>query len=116
MTGQIFKAVTITSGVSEEVQVPNGFTLSGIDIPEITSASLTITTSLRSGGTFTTYKTPLGIYGLTAGTAITLTVDTTSLGVFALPSDLMRGLLPFIKIVSSASETFGANLIFSNIA
>lgn len=116
MTGYIYTPITVTSGTSEEVYIPAGFVLVGIDIPEITGTSLTITTSPISGGTFKTYKTPLAIYGLTAGTAMTLTVGATSIGTFSIPSDLVRGLLPYIKIVSSSSEGFGATLIFNNIA
>ncbi len=117
MTGQIIRTTTTASGtgLSDEVQISAGFTLVGFDFPEVASTTFTLLHSSVTGGTFKTLKDPLGIYG-TAGSAITFTIGSTSLGIFSMPPSLSALLYNYIKIQLSSSEAAGISLIFKSLA
>jgi hypothetical protein len=116
MTGRQILKTTVVSGTSNEVQVPPGFTLVGIDVPELTSTSFTITHALNSGGTFKTLRAPLAILGITAGSDIVFTMGSTSIGVYVIPPSVSALISDYMKIVTSSSETAGISLIFQSIA
>lgn len=116
MTGTIRLPVTFSaSATSEAVQTPAGMILVGISVPELTSTSFTVTSSKSESGTYRTLKDTLGIYA-TAGTAVTFTMGSTSLGVYWIPPALSAVLDSWLKIVCGSTETAGIELIFRNIA
>lgn len=118
MTGstQITIAATNSSSTSEEVKIPSGFTLVGIEIPvEATSTTFNLAHATKAGGTYLTLKDPLGIY-TTAGSAIPFTIGSTSLGSFTIPPSLGALLYSYMKVILGSSETAPVTLIFKDIA
>lgn len=116
MTGIFLLPVSlISTTTSDPIQVPAGYTLVGVDLPEMTSTSFTIQHTSSSDGTFKTVKDALGVYG-SAGTAITFTIGATSLGCFPIPPSVTAVLGSWIKFVFSSSESIGFNAVFRQIA
>ena len=104
------------TGLSNEIQIPSGFTLVGVAIPiEVTSTTFTILHSEKTGGTFLTLKDPLGIYG-TAGNAITFTIGATSLGIFQIPPAVSALLYSYMKVDLDQNEAAAITLIFKDLA
>ena len=116
MTGIIIVPVSlISTTTSDAIQVPSGFTLVGVDLPEMTSTSFTLQHTTSTDGTFKTIKDALGLYG-TAGNAITFTIGGTSIGAYPIPANIAGILGSWIKFVFSSSESMGFNAIFRQIA
>lgn len=98
------EAVALTAGVSAEIDLRGG-TLIGVLIEsEITSTTFILTSARTSGGTFTSLKDPTGQYG-TAGSAVSFTVGSTSVGRHFIPAELAVALGRYIKINFDQSET-----------
>lgn len=116
MTGVLpIRVSLISTATTDPIQVPSGYTLVGIEIPELTSTTFTIQHCFSNNGTFKTLKDPLGIYG-SAGAAITFTIGATSIGTFMIPPTVSALLNSWIKIVFSSSESSGFDLIFKQLA
>lgn len=90
------------TATTAEIDLKGG-TLVGITIPELTSTSFTITAAAATGGTFRTVRDSTGIYAA-AGSDITFTISSTSVGFYPIPPALTAG-LRFVKIVFGSSET-----------
>lgn len=118
MTGELIRRAIATNSTStsQEMEIPYGTTLVGVEIPvEATSTTFNITHAAKSGGTFLTLKDPLGIYG-TAGNAINFTIGATSLGIFMIPPSVSALLYSRMQIILSNAETAAVTLIFKQIA
>lgn len=117
MTGCIHVTTNLSAtATTDAIEIPGGMMLVGVSLPELTSTTFTIThSSSGSNGTFKTLKDPLGIYGA-AGTAITFTIGSTSLGIFQISPIAVSPIFGHIKLVFDSSETATVALIFRNIA
>ncbi len=118
MTGTITRNVIATnsSSTSQEMEIPFGFILVAVSIPvEATSTTFTLADSEKSGGTFLTLKDPLGVY-TTAGSAISFTIGSTSLGKFWIPPTVASALNSYMKVVLGSSETAAVTLTFRQIS
>ncbi len=115
MTGVIRIEILVTAGVSVPCEIPSGYTLVGVDVPEMTSTTFTIGHSVTIGGAYKVLSDPLGFVS-TAGTAITFTMGSTSIGLWDIPPAISAPLNAFIKIIFSSSESAGIALIFRQIS
>ena len=108
MTGELVRNVIATNSTStsQQMEIPYGMTLVGVEFPiEATSTTFTITHSGQANGTFLTLKDPLGLYGGSAGAAITFTIGSTSLGAFVIPPTVSALLYSRMQIILGSSET-----------
>lgn len=115
MTGILTIPSLVVAGVSTSIEMPSGYTLVGVDVPEMTSTSFTIGHSKTSTGTYKTLSDPLGLISA-AGTAITFTMGATSIGLWDIPPTIVAPLNSFIKLTFSNSESAGIDLIFRQIS
>lgn len=119
MTGVITIEVPVvangSNGVSVPIEIPSGMTLVGVDVPEMTSTSFTISHANAVAGTYKTLSDPLGIIS-SAGTAITFTMGSTSIGLWDIPPIVVASLNAWIKLTFSSNETAGIKLLFRYIS
>lgn len=105
----------ISTTVTNAIQVPAGYTLVGVYVPELTSTSFTIAQAFATDGTFNTLKDPTGLYTGSAGSTITFTIGATSIGTHVIPPSIGACLNSWIKLTFSSSESAGITLIFREI-
>lgn len=105
----------ISSATTPPIQVPAGYTLVAVSVPELTSTSFTIAQAFSADGTFNTLKDPTGLYTGSAGSTITFTIGATSIGTHVIPPSIGACLNSWIKLTFSSSESNGIMLIFREI-
>lgn len=116
MTGSKIVKVDIDGTASDAVAIPDGYTLVGINVPELTSTSFTISHSNSSTGAFSTLKDPNGLIETTAGSDVTFTIGDTSAGLFLIAPVISAVLSGHIKFTFGSSETTQLELIFRDLA
>lgn len=104
MTNTISKKISLVGSTTTDEIDLGSYELVGVNIPNVTSTSFTLSAATEVGGTHRAVKDALGTYE-TAGNTISFTIAADANGYFYIPEAVSRG-LRFVKFIFSSSESF----------